>query len=105
MNNSSRSSREGGVQRGELWINVNMWISFPQCQCKSLLHSTNDTLRKWLMFSTENHNIILEQFGVWLTKFAEESFLTASCIRLSCSTAREENRLRKLWSCSVRSLS
>ncbi len=87
------SSKEGGVQRGKLWTNVNMWITSSSI---SPSHATMNTLRKSLMFSTENHKITLGQFGASLSKAPEESFLTASPCRLFCPTAREENRLRKL---------
>ena len=81
------SSKEG-ESRGETVNNCEYVDNFPS-------RTTLNTLRKRLTFSRKDHNIILRQFGAWLTIYTEEPF---GCLlgKSVLPTAREENRLRKL---------
>ena len=67
------------------------------CEYVDNFHScTTNVFRKRLMFTTESRKIILGQFGACLPKDAEESFVTASFLRLFCLTAREKVPIKKI---------
>ena len=61
------SSSKEGESRGETVNNCEYVDNFPS-------RTTLNTLRKRLTFSRKDHNIILRQFGAWLTIYTEEPF-------------------------------